>query len=60
MKLVIEIELGNDRMLSGQDAVDALVRNRLNAHDPSAMQASERGYIRDVNGNRVGEWKVEE
>ena len=60
MKLVIEINLGNQTMLSGKDAVAAVVRSRLNAGESRPLNTTERGNILDQYQNIVGTWKVTE
>lgn len=60
MKLVIEVELGNDAMQSAADAAvsinEALVRQSASAYDP--LNEHETGSIHDDNGNTVGTWEV--
>lgn len=53
----LSIELGNDAMQTSQDIANALngVAARLKDVGTSPMH----GVIRDINGNRVGEWEVD-
>jgi hypothetical protein len=58
MKLVIEIEFGNDAMLRYSQA-RALLRYALGTSAyRSKPQVGDGGSLRDVNGNRVGKWEV--
>jgi len=57
-KYKLEIELGNEAMLSGADVADALraVADRIDVDQPMIEQ---HNYgISDRNGNRVGTWSV--
>ena len=59
LKLKVELDLGNEAMLSLSDVVGALQR----AHgDEGALVLIEGdgGVLRDENGNRVGVWGVED
>lgn len=60
MKLVIEVELGNDAMQTAGDAIDslrrALVAGSASLFDP--LQVGELGTVADGNGNTVGRWEV--
>lgn len=60
MKLVIEIEFGNDAMQRYSQARATIA----DAVGTSAYRAKpelgEGGTLRDVNGNRVGHWTVTE
>jgi hypothetical protein len=58
MKLVIEIDLGNDAMKTGQDVIEALADTSIVAI--GELGDGDSGRIRDANGNSVGIWKVEE
>lgn len=60
MKFTIEIDLGNDAMHTLGDIARALSRIAATlAEEPEAeADPGQRGRIRDVNGNRVGEWLV--
>lgn len=60
MKVVVEVELGNEAMKSAYDvglAINrALILQSAQAMDP--MGDHEVGSIRDRNGNTVGKWEV--
>ncbi len=60
MKFTLEINLGNEAMLTGDDLAAAIInvarRNFLNNGDDVSCRDS--GYVMNRNGNRVGEWKV--
>lgn len=61
MKVVIEVELGNDAMQTSAEVayavVHALLRQPASTVDP--LNAHECGTLRDSNGNTVGKWRVE-
>ena len=62
MKFKLEIELGNDAMQTGEDIAAAL-HHVAGAIDTigdmrGADPYDKSGVIRDLNGNRVGQWKV--
>lgn len=60
MKLIIEIELGNDAMRNNQDVKDCLLKSRvIGQTGVEDYSVGEKGKLRDVNGNTVGSWKVE-
>ena len=66
MKIIIEIELGNEEMQTGFDAVYALCGENapryrsplfhLMGHD--SVEAGEVSQVFDINGNRVGKIEV--
>lgn len=59
MKLLIEIELGNDAMRNNLDVKDCLLRSRCIGQTGSEdYTVGESGNLSDVNGNTVGKWKV--
>lgn len=64
MTFNLKIELGNDGMQYSNDVADALdtLADKLRNRDLvtfEEMDAFDReGRIRDVNGNRVGDWKA--
>jgi hypothetical protein len=61
MKLIIEIELGNDAMRNNQDVKDCLLRSRLVGQTGCEdFSVGEQGKFYDVNGNCVGSWRVRE
>lgn len=60
MKFKLEIELGNDAMLTAWDvgnAVSNAMKRRIAGN--TTLIAGDRGHIADVNGNKVGSWVVE-
>lgn len=57
MKLIIEIELGNDAMQTPEDVKQCL-NNSLNGHTPYVV--GELAKLYDINGNCVGSWRVRE
>jgi hypothetical protein len=59
MKLIIEIELGNDAMRNNQHVKECLLNSRMLA--PESLEdyhVGECGALYDTNGNKVGFWKV--
>lgn len=61
MKFILEIELGNDAMLTLGDLAAALrcVALKLDDIDDGLpVEEDEIGGIMDDNGNRVGKWEV--
>lgn len=61
LELRVTIRLGNDAMQTGEDLSDAL---RVIASDVKYLGTLSRGThavtVLDVNGNRVGQWKIRE
>lgn len=58
MKLVIEIEFGNDAMQRYSQA-RSMIRDGLGVSEHRAKpQVGDSGVFFDVNGNRVGRWEV--
>lgn len=60
MKIMLELELGNDAMQTPYDVVTS-IRNSLFAHDnprTEPMANGEQGALFDGNGNSVGTWIV--
>lgn len=60
MKLIIEVELGNDAMQSAEQTASAIMRSLLGQASTflSPLNANEVGTVRDTNGNTVGKWEV--
>lgn len=59
MKLIIEIELGNDAMRNNQDVKECLLSSRLIGQTGSEdYTVGETGKLQDCNGNVVGNWRV--
>ena len=63
MELKLTIRTGNDTMQSGEDLADALERAarhvRYLGPEPLPEPVSSQ-VIRDINGQRVGTWHIEE
>ena len=58
MKLIIEIDFGNDEMLRYSQA-RSVIRDGLGVAEHRAKPTvGDSGTFRDVNGNRVGKWEV--
>lgn len=60
-KLVVELELGNDAVLTGSDLAVYLVKiaDVLTGTSRKALEARPGQSVRDINGNRIGEWRIE-
>lgn len=59
MKLILEIELGNDAMLAVGDVREVMNAVKFTGHfEHMRASVTDRGTVRDVNGNRVGKWEV--
>lgn len=61
-KFVVEIELGNDAMKTGNDVADAITRiasTIRHLEGPDLDPGARRGSIMDPNGNKVGVWRVD-
>ncbi len=60
MKFILRIDLGNEAMREPLDVADALreVQEKLATTKGTPLRVNEGGYIRDRNGNSVGEWRV--
>ena len=59
--LVIEIELGNERMQTPSDVSQAVQRAMSGATRPglwAPLEQGNKGLLRDDNGNTVGRWFV--
>ena len=61
MKFTLEIDLGNEAMITPMDVAKALwlVANLLQVPDEFNKYDVEGHPIRDTNGNRVGAWYVQ-
>ena len=58
MKLVIEVELGNDALETSSEAALS-IQTALLAQTPfESLEVGMCGTIRDGNGNTVGRWDV--
>lgn len=55
-EFTLNIKLGNDAMQTPEDIAEAL-RKVANALDDGFLSTSNHGIL-DVNGNTVGEWKL--
>ncbi len=64
MKLILEIQLGNDAMQNRADVDGAIRRSLTNRTDFASMRealtTSDTNILRDRNGNTVGRWYVVE
>ncbi len=63
MRLVVQIDLGNEAMQSRRDVHEALRRSLMVEGFEEAslfvpLEEGEEGRLRDENGNSVGLWKV--
>jgi hypothetical protein len=60
MKLIIEIELGNDAMQNPQHVADALreTADKIDQIYKPKFSRDDTGKIYDLNGNHVGTWRV--
>lgn len=62
MKFIVEIELGNDAMRTADDVLKSIRRSLERLPRDEAFEDYEHdwpsGQLRDVNGNKVGEWEV--
>lgn len=59
MKVVIEVELGNDAMQTASDlshSIQKALASSGKLFDP--LEEGEYGLVRDGNGNTVGAWAV--
>jgi hypothetical protein len=60
VKLVLEVELGNEAMRSLHDVREALNESLLSPRGMfSDLREGEEGSLRDINGNTVGRWEVQ-
>lgn len=57
--IIIEIDLGNEAMLTALDVSNA-VESALDVGYDAALKVGMGGVVRDTNGNGVGVWRVEE
>lgn len=65
LRLVLSIELGNDAMQTNGEAAEAIHASfvkhaRWIGSSDVELRRGVITDIRDANGNRVGEWRVEE
>ena len=60
MKFVLEIELGNEGMQSGEQVAGAIrrVATKIDSPFDNWEMEGDQGIIRDINGNTVGKWVV--
>jgi hypothetical protein len=59
MKFTLEIELGNDAMMTGADVIKSL-KNSLKDEEELPLDEGTAGMLWDENGNTVGKWSVSE
>ena len=57
MEFNLTIKLGNEAMQTGPDIAEAL-QGVASSVDAFGIEPGDGGAIVDINGNRVGEWKV--
>jgi hypothetical protein len=57
-KLVLEINMDNDAY-TGNRWKTQVIRNLKQVIDQIADQDRDHGMIRDINGNTVGEWDID-
>jgi hypothetical protein len=59
----LTITLGNDAMSEPADIADVLRELANNFNSGNAFDETNgkyaHGFLRDINGNRVGEWKIQ-
>lgn len=59
MKFTLEIDMGNDAMLTAADIADALDDTSRGIRDDGDFIPGDHEFaIRDANGNTVGKWMV--
>ena len=60
MKFFLEIELGNDAMLTAEDIATALLRTKTAVEHSTvgAMKSQGPGKVYDRNGQPVGRWGI--
>lgn len=59
MKIVIEVELGNDEMQTYKQVESAVAAALTGSFDPhNTCKLGEQGHVWDRNGNKVGKWRV--
>lgn len=54
----LSITLGNDTMLTGADVAEALIRTAAKFNRQVDFGPTDRGIIRDLDGNTVGLFEV--
>lgn len=63
LKFIVSITLGNDAMLTHGDVAGALQNIALRLTDTYGEEVDmfngQGGYVRDLNGHRVGKWGVQ-
>ena len=57
-KFTLEINLGNDGMITGNDIAKALHKVGISINSNYSLVIRGNGNIRDINGNTVGFYKV--
>jgi len=61
MKFELELTLGNEAMVSGEDIAWALrnLADKLErTYGCADMETEDKGRVRDLNGNTVGTWRT--
>lgn len=59
MKFILEIELGNDAMQTGEDVIRSLF-DSMKGEAEMKLDIGVAGRLWDVNGNIVGKWEVKQ
>ncbi len=59
MRLMIEVELGNDAMRTGEDVSRLLLGYGVWVEGVGELDLGHGGRLMDTNGNSVGAWRVE-
>jgi hypothetical protein len=60
MRFTLSIDLGNAAMQTSGDVADALMGVISKIMESEELEPGHATSIMDVNGNRVGQWKVRE
>jgi len=59
MKFTLDVAFGNEAMQNGSDLA-GLLRELANKVDEQDQEALTGGVIRDLNGNTVGRWDIQD
>ena len=60
MKIIIEVELGNEAMQTSKDVRNAVYDALFGESEYTPFEIGNTGMIADDNGNTVGRWDVVE
>ena len=58
LKILFEIDLGNEEMQTADDVEKAVARALLRVRHRELLMGGMAGPVSDINGNRVGGWTV--